>query len=448
MSFRWSRPVLAGSLAITITVLGAACSSSSSTPTSTSTGSSSSVSGNLKIITWENPPAVTAITAIDKAFMAKYPHVHVTLQTAANVNGPYATLLQQTVDSGTADIVTTVQPFQALPLHPTRQNETPLQFWSTSGAFEPLNGQSFLSDYTPSALSAETYQGKTYGVVSGTYQEGVFYNKSIFAKYNLSVPTTYTQFLSELQTLKSKGVTPMFVGLGNVGPVYLQFIYYELMIDLWYPGAPGGNLASALETGSVKWTAPQFIQAMNEEKTLAQYLEPNYTGVPWEDMPGDFAKGDAAMLLDGSWDLPLVQQANPNIQVGFFPLPGSNTAADNQPYVGDNLTFEVLKSSHNLPAAMAWLNFFSQPSTYAGYVNTTGISSSQNGGTFNGYAAKALGQWFGKGVNQNVFYPVLSSNNAYYDTQTNWPDLQLDVIQGSKTAAQAAALYQQDWTAP
>lgn len=291
------------------------------------------------------------------------------------------------------------QPFQALPLHPTRNNMTPLQYWSTSGAFEPLNGQS-------------------------------------------------SQFLTVLQTLKSKGVTPIFVGLGNVGPVYLQFIYYELMIDLWYPNAPGGNLATALETGAAKWTDPEFVTAMNEEKTLAQYLEPNYTGVPWESMPGDFAKGDAAMLLDGSWDLPLVQQANPSAQIGFFPLPGSNVAANNQPYVGDNLTFEVLRSTHNLPAAMAWLKFFSQSSVYAQYVNTTGISSSQNGGTFNGYSAKAMGAWFGKGVNQNLFYPVLSASNAYYDQQTNWPNLQLDVIQGSKTAAQAAALYQQDWTAP
>jgi raffinose/stachyose/melibiose transport system substrate-binding protein len=447
---RWARPALAGSLALAIAIFSAACSSSSSTPgaTSTGSGSSSSISGTLKLITWVNPPAVTAITAIDKAFMAKYPNVKVQLQTAANVNGPYATLLQQTVTAGTADIVTSVQPLQALPQNPTRNNETPFQFWSTSGAFAPLNGQSFLSDYTPSAIAAETYQGKTYGVVSGTYQEGVFYNKAIFAKYGLSVPTTYSQFLTVLQTLKSKGVAPMFVGLGNVGPVYLQFIYYELMIDLWYPNAPGSNLATALETGAAKWTDPEFATVMNEEKTLAQYLEPNYTGVPWESMPGDFAKGDAAMLLDGSWDLPLVQQANPSLQVGFFPLPGSNIAANNQPYVGDNLTFSVLRSSHNLPAAMAWLNFFSQASNYEGYVNTTGISSSQNAGTFNGYTAKAMGSWFGKGVNQNNFYPVLSSNNGFYDQQTNWPALQLDVIQGSKTAAQAAALYQKDWTAP
>lgn len=446
MSVRWSRSVAAGAMAVAISAFGAAaCSSSGSSSTGSGSGA---LSGNLKIITWENPPAVQAITSIDKAFMKKYPGVHVSLQTAANVNGPYATLLQQTVNSGTADIVTWVQPFQALPLHPTRQNMTPFQYWSTSGVFAPLNGQSFLHDYTSSALAAETYQGKTYGLVSGTYQEGVFYNKQTLAKYNLSVPTTYSQFLSELQTLKSKGVTPLFDGLGNVGPVYLQFIYYELMISLWYPNAPGGNLATALETGSAKWTDPAFVTAMNEEKTLAQYLEPNYTGVPWESMPGDFAKGDAAMLVDGSWDLPLIQAANPNVQVGFFPLPGSDTAANNQPEVGDNLTFSVLRSSHNQAAAMAWLNFFSSPSTYAQYVNTTGISSSQNGGTFNGYAAKAMGSWFGKGVNINDFYPTLSANNAYYDQQTNWPALQLAVIQGSKTAAQAAQLYQQDWTAP
>jgi raffinose/stachyose/melibiose transport system substrate-binding protein len=441
---------MAAALAVTLTAFtAAACGSSSGAGTGAGSGGGpGSLSGSLKIITWENPPAVQAITAIDKAFMVKYPGVKVTLQTAANVNGPYATLLAQSVDSGTADIVTTVQPFQALPLHPTRQNMTPLQYWSTSGVFAPLNGQGFLSAYTPAALSAETYQGKIYGLVSGTYQEGVFYNKDTFAKYGLAPPATYTQFLALLHKLKSHGVTPMFVGLGNVGPVYLQFIYNELMISLWYPHAPGGNLAQALETGAAKWTDPAFIQAMNEEKTLAQYLEPDYTGIPWENMPGDFAKGDAAMLLDGSWDLPAIQTASPAAKVGFFPLPGSDVAADNQPEVGNNLTFEVLRSSRNQPAAMAWLKFFSQPATYAQYVNTTGISSSQASGTFNGYSAQAMGPWFGKGVNLDSFYPVLSPSNAYYDQQANWPSLQLDVIQGKKTAAQAAALYQQDWTAP
>ena len=433
------RKLVTGLLAIAVAGTAAACSSGSS-------GGSGGTT-TLKIITWVNPPAVKAINTIDTEFHKKYPNIDVKLQTAVNVNGPYETLLQQTVTSGSADIVTSVTQLQALPLHPSRSNETPWQYWLTNNAFAPLNGQSFLKAYSPSALSAETYNGKTYGVVSGNYQEGVFYNKAVFAKYHLSVPTTYSQFLTVCKTLKAHGVQPLFTALGNVGPVYLQFIYYEAMVDLWYPHAPSGNLATALENGSIKWTDPAFVQGMNEEKTIAQYLEPNYTGVPWEAMPGDFAKGQGAMLLDGSWDLASVQQANPKLQVGYFPLPFSNTAADNQAYAQDDLTFSVLNSSPNKAAAMKWLAFYSSPSVYAQYVKITGISPSQSGGTFNGYAASVMGSWFGKGVNRNVMYPVLSPNNGYYDQQTNWPDLQLQVIQGKMSAQQAAATYQKDWKA-
>lgn len=431
------RKLVTGLLALAVAGTAVACSSGSSGGSGGST--------TLKIITWVNPPAVKAINTIDAEFHKKYPNINVKLQTAVNVNGPYETLLQQTVTSGSADIVTSVTQLQALPLHPSRANETPWQYWSTNNAFTPLNGQSFLKDYTSSALAAETYNGKTYGIVSGNYQEGVFYNKAVFGKYHLSAPTTYSQFLAVCKTLKSHGVQPLFTALGNVGPVYLQFIYYEAMVDLWYPHAPNGNLASAIENGSAKWTDPAFVQGMNEEKTIAQYLEPNYTGVPWEAMPGDFAKGQGAMLLDGSWDLASIQQANPKLQVGYFPLPFSNTAADNQAYAQDDLTFSVLNSSPNKAAAMKWLAFYSSPSVYAQYVKITGISPSQSGGTFNGYAASVMGSWFGKGVNRNVMYPVLSPNNGYYDQQTNWPDLQLQVIQGKMSAQQAAATYQKDW---
>jgi raffinose/stachyose/melibiose transport system substrate-binding protein len=434
-------------LAIAAVATGAAaCSSGGSSGSSGSSGGSGSGAASLKIITWVNPPAVQAIKQIDGEFEKKYPNIKVTLQTAVNVNGPYETLLQQSVNSGGADIVTANSPFLPLPLKPTRSDETPIQYWITNNAFAPLNGQSFLSDYTSSAKQAVTYQGKTYGVVSGEYQEGVFYNKAIFAKYHLSPPATYSQFLALCATLKAHGVQPLYTALGNVGPVYLQFIYYEAMADLWYPVAPGGNLATALMQGTAKWTAPQWVQAMSEEKTIAQYLEPNYTGVPWESMPGNFAKGDAAMLLDGSWDLASVQQANPKLQVGYFPLPFSNTAADNQAYSQNDLTFYVLNSSQNKPAAMKWLSFFSSPSVYAQYVNITGISPSQGSGTFTGYAAKVMGSWFGKGVNQTELYPALSPSNGYYDQQANWPDLQLSVIQGKMTPQQAAATYAKDWT--
>ncbi|HEX3923019.1 MAG TPA: hypothetical protein VHY31_12095, partial [Streptosporangiaceae bacterium] len=97
-----------------VTVLGliaAACSSGGS-------GSSgSSGSSTLKIITWENPPAVAAIKKIDAEFHKKNPNITVDLQTAANLTGPYETLLNTTVDANSADIVSWYPPVQPLPLH-------------------------------------------------------------------------------------------------------------------------------------------------------------------------------------------------------------------------------------------------------------------------------------------------------------------------------------------
>jgi raffinose/stachyose/melibiose transport system substrate-binding protein len=123
------RKLVTGLLAIAVAGTAAACSSGSS-------GGSGGTT-TLKIITWVNPPAVKAINTIDAEFHKKYPNINVKLQTAVNVNGPYETLLQQTVTSGSADIVTSVTQLQALPLHPSRSNETPWQYWSTNNAFAP-----------------------------------------------------------------------------------------------------------------------------------------------------------------------------------------------------------------------------------------------------------------------------------------------------------------------
>jgi raffinose/stachyose/melibiose transport system substrate-binding protein len=440
----WPRPrrrslaVTAAACVVGLVAAGlSACGSSGS--------SNSSGAGTLKIITWVNPPAVKAIKTIDAEFHKKYPKINVQLQTAANVNGPYAALEETSVDAATADIVTNVLPVQPMPLSPSRNKESNFQYWASNGVFEPLNGQPWLKNFTPSATEVESYKGQTDALESGFYQEGVFYNKAIFAKYHLSVPTDYNQFLAVCKTLKAHNVTPLFDGLGDVGPIYLQFLYWPLMADLWYPYAPGHNLALALEKGTDKWTDPHFTTVMEREKAIAAYLEPNYTGVPWESMPGQFAKGSAAMLLDGSWDLASVHQANPGLKVGFFPLPGSDTASLNQPFLKGDLAFAVLKHAPNKAAAMKWLAFFATPKIYDQYVDITGISPSQKTGTYSSFSQDVMAHWFGKGVNYDVSYPALPTSGAYWDETTNWSTPQLDVIQGKMTPQQAEAKYQSGW---
>ena len=429
------------------TTLGAValvgCSSSGS-----SGGGSNADSGTLKIITWVNPPAVDALTAINKQFETKYPKIKVQLQTAVNVATGYANLLQTSVNSSSADIVTTVDQLQPLPLHPTRKSMALTQFWSTNNVFADLSGQPWAKNLNSTATQAETYNGKLYGLLSGVYQELVFYNKADFAKYHVSPPKTWDQFIALMNTLKSKGVSsPLWLGLGSGASVYVtRFIAEPFMSELWAGSANGETLAVALEKGDLKWNSPEMIQVLQREQQLAKYLEPSYTGAAWQDMPNAFAQDKAPMLLDGSWDLTSVQKANPTMQVGSFALPGSNDPSVNQPVANQDLTFEVLNKAPNKALAMKWLQFFTSNDIYKQYVNMTGISPiMKTGGPYSSFSSKVLGPLFGQGLNPGDVLPALSADQGYWDTATQWPLLQESVMAGSKTPQQAAAMYQSDW---
>jgi raffinose/stachyose/melibiose transport system substrate-binding protein len=433
-----------------ITTIGATalagCSSSGSGGGSSSGGNADS--GTLKIITWVNPPAVSALTAINKEFEKKYPKIHVQLQTAVNVATGYANLLQTSVNSSSADIVTTVDQLQPLPLTPTRKNETPTQFWSTNNVFADLSTQPWAKNLNDAAVKAETYNGKLVGLLSGVYQELVFYNKADFAKYGVTPPKTWDEFITLMNTLKSKGVaSPLWLGLGSGASVYVtRFIAEPFMNSLWAPKASGETLAQALEKGDLKWDSPEMIQVLQREQQLAKYLEPSYTGAAWQDMPNAFAQDKAPMLLDGSWDLTSVQKANPTMDVGSFALPGSNDPSLNQPVANQDLTFEVLNKAPNKALAMKWMAFFTSPDIYKQYVNMTGISPiMKSGGPYSSFSSKVLGPLFGQGFNPGDILPALSADQGFSDTATQWPLVQEAVMGGSKTPQQAVAMYQKDW---
>jgi len=409
----------------------------------------SDASQTLKIINWVNPGANQAFEKINAEFEKQYPNIKVQFITAANTAGPYLTLLETTVDSASADIVTwgsgdtEVQP---MPPHPTRSTETLFQYWATHNVFLPLNGQPFLKNFTNSSLQSMSYNGTIYGIASGSYQWVVYYNKADFAKYHLSVPQTYAQFLTVCKTLSANHVTPIWIGLGGGVSIFAkQFLTEPLMAELWLPHVAGHNLGLALDQGTQSWTSPYFVQAMTEEGAIAKYLEPGYTGESYQGMAGAFATNKAAMLLDGSWDLGPIQQANPSLQMGAFPFPGSSTANLNQPLVAPDLNLEVLSKAHDKAAALKYLAFFSSKPIYQQYVDITGISPTETGGTYSSVASHVLGSMFGQGLNVSGVFPILYQDEGYYDTNANWPTLQLQVMAGSTTPNKAAELYQSAW---
>ena len=99
----------------------------------------------MKIITWVNPPAVQ-LSPRSTTSSKQYPNIKVTLETEANVTAGYVTLLHTSVDAASADIVTSTNEIQPLPLKPSRANMNPMQYWASSNVFLPLNGQPWLKE--------------------------------------------------------------------------------------------------------------------------------------------------------------------------------------------------------------------------------------------------------------------------------------------------------------
>lgn len=327
----------------------------------------------LKILEWNNPPAVAAVSKLNDAFMAKYPNINVEYTTISTSN--YPQVEQARIAANDVDIFSDFALIGSPAAWTPGALKPKWQQYIDAGLYLDLSGQPFVKNYLPNAIrDASTYKGRVYSVTTGSYAfNGMFYNKAIFAKYHLAVPTTFTQLQRVVSTLKAKGVVPFTVDGKDgwpLGPAGVN------AIDALYPNPVA--LDKGLWTGSIKFTDPKSVEVLRRAQFLWQNMDRNFQGIDGPTAIGRFANGVAAMYPAGMWDAPQIVKANPSLQFGYTPVPFADAAADNAGYAGKyDLSWFVSGRSKVKDAALKWLSFFSQKDNYAAYVNATGILPSQ-----------------------------------------------------------------------
>lgn len=115
---------------------------------------------------------------------------------------------------------------------------------------------SWKNRYPQSVLNGVTFDGKVYGVpINGVQPVFFYYNKQIFQKYNLEVPTTWDELLQVVKTLGSNGVAPIALGGGSKWP---DLMYKEYLVDrIGGPEAFNAVVAGRPDA----WSNPAFIKA-------------------------------------------------------------------------------------------------------------------------------------------------------------------------------------------
>ncbi|MFT4295920.1 MAG: extracellular solute-binding protein [Micropruina sp.] len=153
--------------------------------------------------------------------------------------------------------------------------------------------------------------------------QGVIYNKELFDKAGVSIPTKWSEVLAACETFKSKGITPFIGTFSDLWTIEQGLFNYAFggMLDvsdffkkLNAQGTKTGPDAPVSFTKS-------FKEPLEKIKLLLPYFNADAKNIAYDQGNRDFGQGKAAMLMQGPWAYAGILDANPNFKGGMFPLP-------------------------------------------------------------------------------------------------------------------------------
>ncbi|WP_130609333.1 extracellular solute-binding protein [Cohnella abietis] len=175
--------------------------------------------------------------------------------------------------------------------------------------------------FVAGTTEAYTVEGKTYALPLEFNIAPVYYNKKIFERYGLQVPTNYDDFLHVVKTLADNGVVPIVLGNKDRWTGSLWYMYIADRI------AGTETLANAIK-GSASFTDPGLVEAAKRVQDLVDMnaFNKGFNGLSNDEVKAEFMDSEAAMYLMGTWELPnyTTNQVIPQPfrdSIGFFKFP-------------------------------------------------------------------------------------------------------------------------------
>ena len=167
--------------------------------------------------------------------------------------------------------------------------------------------------------------GSFYGIPNyGEYVE-VYYNKDLFDRYGIKVPTTFDELVTAMQAFKDKGITPLAESATEypLGQLWYQLALTKATRD-WVTGYQ-------TYTQKADFSGPELSYATQTIKDWQDkgFISKAATSLKAEDAGVSFINGKVPMFFSGSWWYGrFVDQAKFNWSTFLFPgatmSPGSS----------------------------------------------------------------------------------------------------------------------------
>jgi len=226
---------------------------------------------------------------------------------------------------------------QLLP-SPTLDRDAYAKQLLASGQFPDVLQSITLQDYTQQGLlyawtpaeqktwgvlfpHAGQLSGKQYSIPNNSQVIPLmYYNKSIFAKLHLKVPTTWAQFLAVCKKIKASGETP--IAIGGSQDTWTSWIFLGGMFSTDVLGKDP-NWIVKRKQNNVHFTDPLVAKVFNAWAGLAKagYFNKNALSLNYAGMQQEFLDGKEAMYPMGTWAASATAVGAAKFGVGVFRLP-------------------------------------------------------------------------------------------------------------------------------
>lgn len=200
-----------------------------------------------------------------------------------------------------------------------------------------------------------------YGLPYATNANTVIYNKQKFEELGLEVPKTWDEFIAILEKAKAAGEIPIYLTLKDA---------WTGMISL---NSLGGNLAGEEFAEKKSSGKTSFVKSYDEVAdkmlTLTEYGHKDNFGIAYGDGNNAFAAGEGVMYIQGNWAIPEILKANPEAELGVFPMPVTNDPEQNKLVSGVDVLLTISKDSEHKKEAEKFLKFMLKKETAKRYID-------------------------------------------------------------------------------